>query len=1235
MNKFLVTKDTFKKIRKFGLQGRTLEFKIRDVPQSEEPVGWVKKAIEEIVLKGTEGLEPTDQVGFTFCSKDFARGQGWMRFKPACEVTVDDIWDKISSIYQSNSTGLNTETFCLGITTVKLPAGKGGPRGRAYNSFNEECLKRRGTVVIKNKDNLCLPRALVVAKAHVDKDQEWKKVRQDIGKIQGQRAHQLIEAANVTIPVGGAGIPELQQFQGHLTDYKIVVYSYGSKGRDVMFCGNTNGPALNLLYHEGHFNVITSLTAAFCCIYYCEECHQPFNNKNDHRCGGTCFACRRSPACSKDCVKIPCDQCGRNFYGKACFNAHLGSVCDKIKRCKTCYKIYTKSHVCGEVFCKTCKKNCPSDHLCYIQPDSGLPPSSDFLFIFYDLETSQEKILADGSLLQEPNLCVFNQRCYKCLPEMKLVFCQSCGFRQKILRGLDVISLFMNHILQIRKKFKNVVVLAHNGGGFDHQFILNYILTKTDLTPDLIMRGTKLVSMAVGNARFLDSLNYFPMALSALPKAFGLTELKKGYFPHLFNREENQSYVGPMPDLKFYDPDNLKDDARDKLIAWHAERVDEGYVFDFQKEIVEYCISDVEILTKACLTFRKQLMDTSNVCPFFEATTVASTCNKVFRRNFLQPNTIALIPKGGYRFKDNQSKIALQWLLWEEKQRCIKIQHAARGPEALIGNCRVDGLYENTIFDFQGCYYHGCPTCYPTDRTAPLHDDPSDCMENRHDKTIAKVKHLRSIGYEVVEIWECQFRKMLTAEIKAYTEGHPLMASLPLNPRDALYGGRTGNTVEYYKCKDGEKIKYVDVCSLYPWVCKYGKFPIGHPKKIYIGQECTAVDITELSGLIKCKVLPPTNLYHPVLPTKMNSKCMFVLCRKCGEDFAEEECEHSNDERALSGTWVIEEVVKALSKGYKIIETYEIWSYDTLQLSKSQKGLFSDMMNKFIKVKQQASGWPRGCVSDEEKSRYIEEFLQREDVRLEFSDITENPGLRSLAKLMLNSFWGKFAQRENLPKTSIINKPGEFFAMLINPSIQVNTVIPVNEDTLVVTWEYVEEAYSMSSTVNVVLASYVTALARLKLYSYLEIIGSRAKYYDTDSSIYLSKAGLPDLPIGECIGDLTDELGGGYISEFVSGGPKNYAYKYTLPNGEEKICCKVKGICLNYEASKLVNFDTIKKMVLMKSDPVSVVTKQIQRTQDHCVITKTLEKKYRPNSAKRKFFEDFTSVPYGYKKLKI
>jgi hypothetical protein len=59
------------------------------------------------------------------------------------------------------------------------------------------------------------------------------------------------------------------------------------------------------------------------------------------------------------------------------------------------------------------------------------------------------------------------------------------------------------------------------------------------------------------NIRVIESLNFLPMKLAALPKAFGLTELRKGYFPHFFNKMENQTYVGPYPDPKEYGVDYM------------------------------------------------------------------------------------------------------------------------------------------------------------------------------------------------------------------------------------------------------------------------------------------------------------------------------------------------------------------------------------------------------------------------------------------------------------------------------------------------------------------------------------------------------------------------------------------------------------------------------------------------------------------------------------------------------
>lgn len=325
------------------------------------------------------------------------------------------------------------------------------------------------------------------------------------------------------------------------------------------------------------------------------------------------------------------------------------------------------------------------------------------------------------------------------------------------------------------------------------------------------------------------------------------------------------------------------------------------------------------------------------------------------------------------------------------------------------------------------------------------------------------------------------------------------------------------------------------------------------------------------------------------------------------------------------------------------MDIFEIWKYEVQIFNKEsgEAGLFTAMMNKFIKIKQEASGWPKKCKTEEEKNKYIQEFFEREDVKLEYAMIMENPGLRSLAKLVLNSFWGKFGQRENQPKTKIINEPSELFAMFTNPGIYINGLLPVNEKTLIVSYEYIDEAYDPLPTVNVAIAAYVTAQARLKLYSYLEQLDDRVLYYDTDSVIYISRNDGVDVTTGEFIGDMTDELEGygpeSYITNFVSGGPKNNAYKiHATKNNtvEELVMCKVKGISLNYSASKLVNFDSIKDMILQKSDPIPIVSSNIRRTKEHMVTTCTETKLYRPNSTKRKFLPEGGSEPYGYKKQK-
>jgi len=80
--------------------------------------------------------------------------------------------------------------------------------------------------------------------------------------------------------------------------------------------------------------------------------------------------------------------------------------------------------------------------------------------------------------------------------------------------------------------------------------------------------------------------------------------------------------------------------------------------------------------------------------------------------------------------------------------------------------------------------------------------------------------------------------------------------------------------------------------------------------------------------------------------------------------------------------------------------------------------------NTFLQLKQEISGWPSEC-GDAMRLRLRNEGIWENTkklgvVILDRNNIARNPGLRSIAKLCLNSFWGKFGQRTNLPNTEIV-----------------------------------------------------------------------------------------------------------------------------------------------------------------------------------------------------------------------
>jgi len=207
---------------------------------------------------------------------------------------------------------------------------------------------------------------------------------------------------------------------------------------------------------------------------------------------------------------------------------------------------------------KYCNKKEPSGHFCYVAPLTPSGLSNKFLYVFFDTEVTQDLEKRDGSFEHIPNLIYAQQMCSKCeaVDDISVDYKQ-CGKRIHVF-WQDPVGKFIDYLRQSRPFADKVYVISHNSRGYDAQFLLRRFL-ELRWAPQLIMDGSKILSMVVGNLYFLDSLNYLRMSLKSMPKSFYLT-CWKGHYPHFFNTASNLDYVGSYPEPKFYVADFMSGD---------------------------------------------------------------------------------------------------------------------------------------------------------------------------------------------------------------------------------------------------------------------------------------------------------------------------------------------------------------------------------------------------------------------------------------------------------------------------------------------------------------------------------------------------------------------------------------------------------------------------------------------------------------------------------------------------
>ena len=196
-----------------------------------------------------------------------------------------------------------------------------------------------------------------------------------------------------------------------------------------------------------------------------------------------------------------------------------------------------------------------------------------------------------------------------------------------------------------------------------------------------------------------------------------------------------------------------------------------------------------------------------------------------------------------------QSPQAIKVLEWLETKHNLKIIHAGNGKEKcyFVNGERffLDGYNaENHIaYEVLGCYIHGCPRCFGARPGMQMINGKSavECFEEqcRRKKLLETIENGAGKKMKVVELWDCEIKKMLEKEEIITADGKRItmkefFSDRPekgrIDPRAAYSGGRTGKFVEsllftnlgpcnlYAKADEHFEISMADIVSLYPYV---------------------------------------------------------------------------------------------------------------------------------------------------------------------------------------------------------------------------------------------------------------------------------------------------------------------------------------------------------------------------------------------------------------------------------
>ena len=353
----------------------------------------MQEFINELVDDYIEPLNDQDKVQITIKHPHF-NGQIHLSLLEKDEITAEIIWTTLEQAIQSKK-DLNGEDFnfkhkvTVFLRIVPVITGSGFSPTKFSkmkkqkidslpiklsksdcSNMHEYIKVLRSVITIKNTDNFCLIRAILVA---IDKQKKEKKHL--VKNYQNIKYKSLYNAFNENvievahrcqIKNKACGINEITKLEKYFQEYRIAVIDpdFNTK-RDCIYLNEEKkySKFIYILYFENHYSAITSIKAYFKQAYFCNYCMVKYSGKSDHLCENLCFSCYRTLAeCRSEkerksfCNNLGCSN--KMCWNEKCLEEHQKHLCSKRNECKICETYYQKGriHICNnEKYCGNCK----------------------------------------------------------------------------------------------------------------------------------------------------------------------------------------------------------------------------------------------------------------------------------------------------------------------------------------------------------------------------------------------------------------------------------------------------------------------------------------------------------------------------------------------------------------------------------------------------------------------------------------------------------------------------------------------------------------------------------------------------------------------------------------------------------------------------------------------------------------------------------------------------------------